>query len=62
MKQVRFKAVTRTGRHVSGSWFCSQRPNRAQTVAERLLQEKITKFMFVIKDVPEHMTKCAEEN
>lgn len=54
MKQVVFKAV-KNGKIIRGSWFCDKRPNRAQTVAERLLKGKISRFMFVVKDIKEHM-------
>ncbi len=59
MKQVKFKGKV-NGRVVKGYWFCEVRPNRAQTVAERLVGNKITNFMLVIKDVKERMIKCGE--
>lgn len=60
MKQVKFKGFV-NGKLVRGSWFCETRPMRAQTVAERLVGHKIDKFMFVIKDIKEHMIKCEVE-
>jgi hypothetical protein len=57
MKQVRFKGKV-NGRTVRGYWFCETRPNRAQTVAERLVGNKITNFMFVIKDIKTTAIKC----
>lgn len=60
MKQVKFKGKV-NGRVVKGSWFCAERPNRALTVAERLVGDKITNFMFVVKDIKDHMIKCEVE-
>jgi len=57
MKQIRFKGKV-NGRTVRGYWFCEIRPNRAQTVAERLVGNKITNFMFVIKDIKTTAIKC----
>ena len=57
MKQVKFKGIV-NGKVVRGSWFCAERPMRAQTIAERLVGHRIDKFMFVIKDIKEHMIKC----
>lgn len=59
MKQVKFRCKT-NGKTIKGSWFCTERPNRAQTIAERLIGNRITNFMFVIKDVKERMIKCGE--
>ncbi len=59
MKQVKFKGKI-NGKLVRGSWFCETRPMRAQTIAERLAGNKITNFMFVIKDIKERMIKCGE--
>ena len=60
MKQIKFKGKV-NGKTIKGSWFCAERPNRAQTIAERLVGAKITNFMFVIKDIKEHMIKCEVE-
>ena len=57
MKQIKFKGKV-NGKVIKGSWFCAERPNRAKTVAERLVGNKITNFMFVVKDIKEHMIKC----
>ena len=57
MKQIKFKGRV-NGKLVRGTWFCSTRPNRAQTIAERIVGAKLTNFMFVIKDIKEHMIKC----
>lgn len=57
MKQIKFKGRV-NGKLVKGYWFCAERPNRAQTIAERLVGHRIDKFMFVIKDIKEHMIKC----
>ena len=57
MKQIKFKGKV-NGKVVKGSWFCAERPNRAQTVAERLVGNKITNFMFVVKYIKEHLIKC----
>jgi len=59
MKQVKFKCKA-NGKTVKGYWLCTERPNRAQTIAERLVGNRITNFMFVIKDVKERMIKCGE--
>ena len=61
MKQVKFKGKV-SGKLVRGFWFCADRPNRAQTVAERLVGDKIINFMFVIKDIKERIIKCEVEN
>jgi hypothetical protein len=57
MKQVKFRGKV-NGKIVRGSWFCAERPNRAQTIAERLVGDKIINFMFVVKDIKDHMIKC----
>jgi len=57
MKQVKFKCKV-NGKIVRGYWFCAVRPMRAQTIAERLVGDRITNFMFVIKDIKEHIIKC----
>ena len=54
MKQVRFRGLV-NGKLIRGNWFCEIRPNKAQTVAERLLGYRINKFMFVVTDVKTKM-------
>ena len=49
MKQIKFKGKV-NGKIVKGYWFCAERPNRAQTVAENLVGDRINKFMFVVKN------------
>ena len=60
MKQVRFKGRV-NGKLVRGSWFCDKRPNRTQTIAERLVGNRIDHFMFVIKDIKNKLIKCEVE-
>ena len=61
MKQIKFKGRV-NGKVVRGNWYCSVRPNRAQTVAENLIGHKIDNFMFVVKDIKEGKPiKCQEE-
>ena len=60
MKQIKFKGFV-NGKLVKGSWFCAVRPMRAQTIAERLVGNRIDKLMFVIKDLKEHMIKCENQ-
>lgn len=61
MKQVKFKGKV-NGKVVRGNWYCANRPNNAKKVAERLVQNKIDNFMFVVKDIKEGKPiKCEEE-
>lgn len=54
MKQVKFRGLV-NGKLIRGNWFCEIRPNKAQTIAERLLGCRISKFMFVVTDVKTKM-------
>ena len=55
MKQVRFKVLV-NGKLIKGNWFCESRPNNAQRIIERLIGCRISKCMFVVKDVKTKMT------
>lgn len=57
MKQIKFRGIV-NGKLIRGSWLCAERPNRAQTIAESLVGNRINKFMFVIKDIKTTMIKC----
>lgn len=54
MKQVRFKGLV-NGKLIRGNWFCESRPNNAQRIAERLIGYRLSKFMFVVKDIKTKM-------
>lgn len=56
MKQVIFKCKV-DGRTVKGSWLCSKRPMRAQTIIERFVSGKVTNLMFVVKEMKGKMIK-----
>ena len=54
MKQVRFKGLV-NGKLIRGNWFCESRPNNAQRIAERLIGCRLSKFMFVVRDIKTKM-------
>ena len=60
MKLIKFKAKA-NNRPIRGHFYCSERPNRAQTIAERICGCKLTNFMFVVKDEKINMIKCEVE-
>ena len=60
MKQIVWSGKV-NGKTVKGNWFCENRPNRAQTIAERLVGNRINFFRFIIKEVKITMVKVAEE-
>ncbi len=50
MKQVVWSG-RKNGKKVSGSWFCEERPNRAQTIAEWFAKGRLEFFRFVVREV-----------
>ena len=61
MKLIKFKAKA-NGKTVRGCFHSQERPNRAQTIAERICGCRLTNFMFVVKNVKENMIKCEVED
>ena len=69
MKIIKFRGIRQSnGKMVKGYWLAAERPNRAQTVAERILRmndksmvnDKLLKFVSVCIDKKETMIKCEE--
>jgi len=60
MKQIVWSGKV-NGKTVKGNWLCENRPNRAQTIAERLIGNRINFFRFVIREKKITMVKVAEE-
>lgn len=61
--RIKFKARKKTGKLVSGEWQSEERVHQggALKVAERLVGEKLTYFIFTVKEEKLTMVKCAEE-
>ena len=58
MKQIKFKGLV-DNKVVKGNWYCSIRPSNPKIIAERLLQHKIDKFVYAIKEIKEGKSiKC----
>jgi len=60
MKKVKFKAKKLNGKEVKGYWFCAERPNKPQAIAERLCGCRLTNFISAVVEIKEHMIKVAE--
>ena len=57
MKKIKFRCFV-NGKKYSGHFLCAERPNNSQAIVERLIGQKVTKFVSFPTDIKITMVKC----